>query len=374
MSNLIKLLEAGQSCWLDNLTREKIRSGELKKRVEQEALRGITSNPSIFNKAISEGRDYEDQIRQLARAGKSVTEIYEIVVVQDIQDACDILRPVYEESGGEDGYVSLEVSPYLAHNPRGTVAEAHRLFQWVNRPNCLIKVPGTPRGLAAIRQLLVEGVNVNVTLLFSIESYEMVAQTYIEALETRAREGKSVSDIASVASFFLSRIDVLVDQLLAHRIFPDKDYGDWPDPEKLMGKVGVANAKLAYQRFKKIFSGDRWQALADKGARLQRPLWASTSTKNPRYSDVMYVEPLIGRHTVNTMPDETIAAFADHGVVEEDAIEKNLPETQRVLEDLNKLEIDLDKVTWQLLNEGIQKFIEPYNTLLKTIQKMIERT
>jgi transaldolase len=365
-NSLLKLQEAGQSYWLDNLTRGMIRSGALRKRVTDEGLRGITSNPAIFNKAILKSRDYDEQIDELTRKGLPVQEIYERVAICDIQEACDLLCPVYEESAGVDGFVSLEVSPYLAHDTQGTIEEARRLFKQVNRPNVFIKIPGTLAGLPAIEQALFEGINVNITLLFSVERYEAVALACIRAMERRAGEGRPLERVASVASFFLSRIDVLVDQLLSHRMGSSGN-NPGPRPEELLGKTGVANAKLAYQSFKHIFGDERWKSLEKKGARLQRPLWASTSTKNPGYPDVMYVEPLIGPHTVNTMPEETIEAFKDHGVVKPDSVEENLDDARRIFGDLEKIGIDFQSVTWQLENEGVQKFIDPYAELLKTL-------
>jgi transaldolase len=285
-----------------------------------------------------------------------------------VQHACDILRPVYETSAGVDGFVSLEVSPHLAHDTAGTIAEAQHLFHAVDRPNVLIKIPGTAAGVPAIEAMLSEGVNINITLLFAIEDYEAVAQAYLSALERRVAAGKPVHTIASVASFFLSRIDVLVDQLLTQRAQADTAPTDAPHPEQLLGKVAVANAKLAYQSFKRLFSGARWQALERQGARVQRPLWASTSTKNPHYSDVCYIEPLIGPDTVTTMPDETIEAFADHGVIVANAIEADVEGARQVLRDLERLGIDLDAVTQQLQREGVQKFIEPFDQLLQALE------
>jgi transaldolase/glucose-6-phosphate isomerase len=367
MNTLLQLSQYGQSYWLDNLTRRKITSGELKKRVTEHGLRGVTSNPAIFDKAISGGEDYDAQIQQLVREGCEIHEIYERLVVTDIQDACDILRPVYEASAGEDGFVSLEVSPYLVHNTAETMAEVRRLWNAVDRPNVFIKIPGTPAGVPAIEEMLYEGININITLLFAIKDYEAVARAYLRALERRGSEDKPVTNVASVASFFLSRIDVLVDQLLGHRIRAHMTSSEEPRAEQLLGKAAIANAKLAYQSFKRIFGGDRWMALEEKGARVQRSLWASTSTKDPLYDDVRYVEPPIGPHTVNTMPDETIDAFADHGVIRENSVEADLEEAHRILHDLEKVGVDLDRVTWQLQNEGAQKFIDPYDALMKTL-------
>jgi transaldolase/glucose-6-phosphate isomerase len=364
MNPLHELLGHGQSYWLDNLTRGMIRSGELEQRVRDDGLRGVTSNPAIFNKAISKGHDYDDQISELVAEGRSVRNIYEELVVRDIQNACDVLRPVWDGSEGVDGYVSLEVSPYLAHDTDATIEEACRLYAWVDRPNVLIKIPGTAAGVPAIEECIFRGVSVNVTLLFSIRSYEAIALAYVQGLERRLQEGLPVDDVASVASFFLSRIDSLTDLLLGGRISPGTDQE--PRPERLLGKAAVANAKLAYQRFLEIVASDRWQALAGAGARVQRMLWASTSTKNPLYDDVRYVEPLIGPDTVNTLPDSTIEAFADHGRVE-DTVALDLDEAERALEELSRVGIDFDRVTWELENEGVQKFIEPFDKLMVTI-------
>ena len=369
---LLQLIEHGQSYWLDNLTRGKIHGGELQRRVEEEGMRGVTSNPSIFMKAITGSNDYDDQIASLAADGHSTGEIYEALAVKDIQDACDVLRPLYNDSGGHDGFVSLEVSPHLAHETEATMDEARRLFQRVDRPNCLIKIPGTEAGLPAIEQMLYEGVNVNITLLFSVERYEQVALRYIRALERRAAEGKPIDSVASVASFFLSRIDVLVDQLLTHRIPPEMHTDQSSQAEELLGKVAIANAKLAYQSFQEIFGSARWKLLEEKGAKVQRPLWASTSTKNPEYSDVRYVEPLIGPETVNTLPDSTIEAFADHGIVEPNTVTEGVDEARQTLAELDALGIDLSRVTWQLENEGIQKFIDPFEELLEVISERAE--
>ena len=297
---------------------------------------------------------------------RSIAEIYEALVVSDIQDACDILRTVYDDTQGADGFVSLEVSPYLAHETHGSIEEARRLFREVDRPNVLIKIPGTVAGVPAIEQLLTEGINVNITLLFSIRAYEAVAEAYMRALERRVEAGQAIDRLGSVASFFLSRIDVLVDELLSHRIRSNATADYRHRPEHLLGRIATANAKLAYQSFKRIVAGERWQALQAKGARFQRVLWASTSTKNPLYSDVKYVEPLIGPGTVNTMPDRTIAAFADHGKVDA-TVEQGIEESERVLADLEATGIDLDRVTDQLLEEGIQKFIDPFDQLMATL-------
>lgn len=363
MNSLMQLIKCGQSFWLDDLTRKKITSGELGKLVKEKGLRGITSNPSIFQKAISKSDDYNEEIKKLAGEGKTPVEIYEKLVLKDIQDACDILKPVYDKTHGLDGFVSLEVSPYLAHDTEGSKKEARRLFKAVNRANCFIKIPGTEEGLQAIEDMLYEGVNINITLLFSVKMYEKVAYAYIKALERRVQENKPIDNISSVASFFLSRIDVLVDQILKDKV------ANTPKAKDLFGKIAIANAKIAYQSFKTIFHGDRWEALKARGAKVQRPLWASTSTKNPMYNDVMYVEPIIGKYTVNTLPEETISAFEDHGEVDCDTVEKDIPEAKESLRDLSKVGIDLDAVTSQLVVEGIQKFIEAYDALIKSISE-----
>lgn len=371
MNRMIELGAHGQSCWMDDLTRRMIASGELAQWVEQ-GLRGITSNPTIFEKAMAEGGDYDGDIARAATAGSSTREIYEGLVSTDVRDACDILRPVYDQSGGADGFVSLEVSPHLAHATQASIEEARRLSALVDRPNLFIKIPGTAAGVRAIEPLLFEGINVNITLLFSIASYEAVAEAYIRALQRRLDAGRPIDSVASVASFFLSRIDVLVDQLLRQRIVPDGGSAGDADPEHLLGKAAVANAKLAYQRFKRILESDRWKALADKGARVQRMLWASTSSKNPAYHDLMYVEPLIGPLTVNTMPQKTIAALLDHSVIK-DTVEEGIEEAEDVMVDLERLGVRFDQVTAQLENEGVEKFIKPFDSLMQQLAVKRER-
>ena len=370
MNPLLQLIEHGQSYWIDNLSRHMITSGDLKKRVSEQGLRGITSNPSIFDKAITKSNDYDAQIKELIRSGKeNIKEIYDALTIKDIQDACDILRPVFDESDGLDGFVSLEVSPYLARHTNETMAEARRLFKAVNRPNCLIKIPGTGEGVPAIEQMLYEGININITLLFSIQSYETVARAYIKALERRLNEKKDITKVSSVASFFISRIDVLVDELLHHRIIPEAGPDKYKKARDLLGNAAIASGKIAYQSFKKIFSGSQWEKLEKAGARVQRPLWASTSTKNPNYNDVMYVEPFIGPSTVNTMPEQTIAAFADHGKIVPNSVENDLDSAGKNFGQLAELGIDIDYVTQRLEDEGIQKFIEPYDALLKNLEE-----
>jgi transaldolase len=372
VNNLLKLIDCGQSYWLDNLTRDMIESGELEQRVVEQGLRGITSNPDIFEKAISKSHAYDGQIQQLSGHGYTVEHVYEALVIKDIQDACDIMLPVYHSSNGLDGYVSLEVSPHLAHQAAATLTDARRLYSAVGRPNCMIKIPGTPEGLIAVEEMLYEGINTNITLLFSVKVYEEVAHTYIRALERRHKEGKPLQSIASVASFFLSRIDVLLDKQL-DKILSEGDSPRHQQAKGLLGQIAVANAKWAYQSFKEIFNGDRWKQLHNAGARVQRPLWASTSTKNPNYRDVMYVEPLVGQHTVNTMPDVTIAAYATHGKLQNNAIEQDVGVARQQLAALADLGIDLEAATSQLTIEGIQKFITPFDTLLATVTRKIEQ-
>jgi transketolase len=366
MNPLVRLEQYGQSYWLDNLTRAMLTKGELRHRVSERGLRGVTSNPSIFKKAIAGSSDYDGQIEELVEQGCTTQEVYEAVVTTDVRDACDVLRPVYDASEGLDGYVSLEVSPHLAHDAQASINEAMRLHERVDRPNLFIKIPGTTAGLVAIEELLFEGIAVNITLLFSIERYEAVAEAYLRALERRAEAGRRLDEIASVASFFLSRIDVLADQLLAHRLTPAAAAEGEPLAQRLLGKVALANARLAYQRFNRILESERWRTLEAQGARVQRMLWASTSTKNPAYSDVMYVEPLIGPYTVNTMPESTIAAFADHGRVGP-TLEEGIDEAKQVMEGLDAVGIDYKVLTEQLLNEGIQKFIDPYDALMDAL-------
>lgn len=372
MKPLLKLVEFGQSYWIDNITRNMIKNGDLKRRVEQQGLRGVTSNPKIFQQAIAKSNDYEEQIKTLSIKGCSNREIYEALVTTDIREACDILRPVYDELKGQDGFVSLEVSPHLAHDTQGSIQEARRLWQTVARPNLFIKIPATAAGIPAIEELLFEGININITLLFSVERYQAVAQAYLQALERRFKAGQTVTDIASVASFFLSRIDVLVDQLLGHRISPEGKSSFQPHPKNLQGQVAIANAKLAYHHFQQIFQSGRWEALEAQGAHVQRLLWASTGSKNPAYQDVMYIEPLIGPHTVTTMPEETMEAFANHGTAAE-TVTENLQQAKKIMADLHQMGIDLKSVAAQLENEGIQKFIDPYNSLLATLETQRQR-
>ncbi len=376
--NIIKqTYQLGQSIWLDFIDRKLVQSGELKKFIDEDGLRGMTSNPAIFEKAISSGDQYTQQIRQLSDGGRTADksggkaaggisdqtgditneEIFYSLALEDIQAAADLFKSVYEEKvKGADGYVSLEVSPRLARDTMATVSQAVSLWGRVARQNVMIKVPGTIEGLAAIRHLIGEGLNINVTLLFGLERYQQVIEAYVSGLEDRVRAGKSVDGIASVASFFLSRIDVLLDPVLKEKGLHD-----------LNGKTAIALAKKAYELYKKAFSSDRWKSLADKGARPQRLLWASTSSKDPSFSDTKYVDALIGKDTVNTVPMETYHAFLDHGHVAE-TLESDLPAAEQVLDTLSKNGIDMNGVAQQLENDGIDKFIQPYDKLLKAIE------
>ena len=365
MSALVQLQQCGQSVWLDNLTRSMLRSGELRRRIDDEGLTGITANPSTFAIALASG-DYDADVRRLAREGYGTDEIYTRLLVGDVQEACDLLSGVYRTTAGVDGYVSLEVSPGLAHDAVGTIREARKFRDRVTRPNLLIKVPGTVAGVLAIQQLIYEGISVNVTLLFSLPAYEAVMEAYFSGLERRSAERRSVRDVTSVASLFVSRIDRLVDQLLAQRDRPSEGRAV---SAGLRGKAGVASAKLAYRSFRRAFGGERWDRLAVKGALVQRPLWASTSTKDPSYRDVVYVESLIGRDTINTMPEQTARAFSDHGVVHADAIEQGAEEAARAIQDLSEAGIDLHCVAWQLEHEGIRQFTDAFDRAHRELEE-----
>jgi transaldolase/glucose-6-phosphate isomerase len=362
------LRQYGQSAWLDFIRRSLIAGGELKRLVDEDGLGGVTSNPAIFEKAIDGSNDYATAIEEISKDPHlSAKDVFELLAIKDIQDAADVLRPVYDRTRAHDGYVSLEVAPDLANDTEGTLHEARRLWKAVGRPNLMIKVPATPEGLPAIRTLLTEGINVNVTLLFAKAAYEAVAHAFVEAFAARAAKGQSIERIASVASFFVSRIDTAVDALLEQKM---KSAGgaDKARMLRLLGKVAIANAKVAYQSYKKIFSGPRWEALAAKGGQVQRVLWASTGTKNPSYSDVLYIEELIGPETVNTVPPETLSAFRDHGKLRA-SLEEDVTGAMDVLEELEKVGISLDKVTDDLLADGLKKFVEPFSKLLKAVER-----
>ena len=362
---LVKLGTFGQSVWLDYIRRQMIESGELKKFIDADGLKGVTSNPSIFQKAIAGSTDYDEAIRTLVQAGKSVQEIYETLTVEDVGRAADVFRPLYNQVDGRDGFVSLEVNPHLARDTDGTMAEARHLWQALGRPNVLIKVPATKEGLPAIRQLISEGINVNVTLLFGLPRYREVAEAYIAGLEARAAQGQPLNRVASVASFFLSRIDVLLDPRLEKLAA-----AGGPQAQKakdLIGQVAIASAKEAYRIYQEIFGSARFQKLAASGARPQRLLWASTSTKNPAYPDTKYVEPLIGPDTVNTLPPETLEAYRDHGNPASRLTEA-VDRAAAGLKRLPELGIDLNQATQQLEDEGVEKFNQPFDSLMATLE------
>jgi transaldolase len=362
MNRIRQISALGQAIWLDFIRRDLVRCGRLTNLVE-EGITGLTSNPTIFHQAIAGSAEYDDDIRRLAQAGRGPSEIYEALVIADVGEAADCLRPVYNETHGRDGFVSIEVSPHLAHDTDGTIAEARRLFHAVRRPNVMVKVPGTPAGLPAIAALIGEGINVNVTLIFSGAVYEKVIAAYLDGLQRFQQTGRPLGLVSSVASFFVSRLDTLVDKILEHRI----SHGE-PHLEPLFGLAAVANAKLAYQRYKAAYEGPRFEALRSCGARPQRPLWASTSTKNPSYPDTKYVDPLIGVNTVNTVPLATLDAIRDRAVTAQ-TIERDLERARSLMAEFEGLKIDMDWVTGVLLEEGVKAFADSYDKLLADIER-----
>jgi transaldolase len=364
---LLQLKAQGQSVWYDTVDRAQLDNGLFKRLVDEDGIVGVTSNPTIFQKSISHGDAYDEQITQLIREGKNTNEIYEALVLRDIRTVADMMLPIYERANRQDGFVSLEVSPDLARETEASLAEARRFWKMVDRPNLMIKIPATPEGLPAIRQALTEGININITLIFSIDDYRKVTDAYISALEERNAEGKDISHIASVASFFVSRVDTLVDQLLENKIKAASDSAEQQKLKSLEGKAAIANARLVYQDFKRIFHSPRFESLKHNGAHVQRPLWASTSTKNPAYRDVLYAEELIGPDTVDTMPLETIENFRDHGKVRH-SVEDNIQQARDELAELEKIGIHYDQVTKQLQDEGVQKFADSFHELFKGIE------
>ncbi|HET6510878.1 MAG TPA: transaldolase [Candidatus Kapabacteria bacterium] len=364
----------GQSLWYDNMARKFIASGALKKMIGEVGLKGITSNPSIFEKSISTGTEYDSDIQKFIRDGKSTLEIYDMLTTEDIRAAADVMREVYNETAGVDGYVSIEVNPDLASDTKSTVEAAKRLWKTVDRPNIMIKIPGTPAGIPAIREVLAEGINVNITLLFGIENYSQVAHAYIDALRERVAKGQSIENIASVASFFLSRVDTNIDKSLNDKIASDPAKVE--EYKSLLGKAAVANAKLAYEKFQEIFYGPEFTDLAMQGAKVQRCLWASVSTKNPDYRDVMYIEPLIGPETVTTVPDDTIAAFADHGNAA-NTLAMDMESAHAIIDRLAAIGIDTEKVADELQVDGVKKFEDAFRNLTANLEKkrtLIEET
>jgi transaldolase len=357
VSRLHKLADYGQSVWIDFLSRDMLRSGELERRMREDAVVGVTSNPTIFQKAISAGNAYDDQLREVLEEERDPKEVFLRLATKDVADALDLLRPVWDEGSGRDGYVSLEVDPNFAYETAATIDEAQRLHETIDRPNLFVKIPATEPGLPAIEEMISRGRSINVTLIFSLERYVEVAEAYIRGLERLVAGGGDPSTVASVASFFVSRVDTEADRRL------DEIGGH----DELKGKLAVANAKLAYQRYKEIFAGKRWEALAAKGGTPQRCLWASTSTKNPAYRDVLYVEELIGPMTVNTMPEETIEAFQDHGEVAP-TLEQGIDEAKRVFDEIGKAGVDYADVTDTLEREGVEKFADSFSELLEGIR------
>jgi transaldolase len=358
-SRLHELSEHGQSVWVDSLSREWLETGELKRMLDEDVVVGVTSNPTIFQKALAEGDWYDEQLREVLAEEDEDKEVFYRLAVRDIQAACDLLRPVWDGGRGQDGYVSMEVDPDLAYERDATIEEAMRFHEWIDRPNLFVKIPATEPGLGAIEECIARGRSINVTLIFSLERHEAVAEAYIRGLERLVESGGDPSRVASVASFFVSRVDTEADKRL--------EAIGTEEALALRGKLAIANAKLAYQNYKRIFSGERWERLAAAGASTQRCLWASTSTKNPEYRDVMYVEELIGPKTVNTMPKETIEGFQEHGVVA-DALERDVDGARRLLDELAAVGVDYDDVVDTLEREGVQKFSDSFRELLDGIR------
>jgi len=363
---LLELKALGQSIWMDFISRGTISSGQLQKWIEQDGVSGVTSNPSIFEKAITESDDYDESIRDLTAKGMTSEEIFQSLTVKDIQSVADLLLPTYQRTDGRDGFVSLEVSPKLAYDTTGTIAEARQLWSLVDRPNAMIKVPATSEGIPAIRELTGEGININITLLFGLPRYREVADAYLGGLETLEDQGKPLKPVASVASFFLSRIDTLIDPLFQSQIKRDNSRAGIAARGR--GQVAIASAKIAYEMYKEIFTSDRFARLANKGARTQKLLWASTSTKNPAYKDTKYVEPLIGPDTINTVPIETLNAYRDHGHPEQ-TLDQEVYKAYHLLNKLPLAGIDLNAITQQLEDEGIEKFIKAYDQLMVSLRE-----
>lgn len=367
-NNLRDLHAAGQSIWLDSIDRSMLKNGELERRIRDEALTGMTSNPTIFQKALSSGNEYDEQLTN-ADEGLSSWELFELVETTDVRDACDLFAGVFSSTRGADGYVSIEVSPGVSNNAEDTVEEASRLWQTVDRPNVMVKVPGTEEGAKAVRRLIASGINVNITLLFGLAAHERVIDAYMAGLEDRLKADQPIDGLASVASFFVSRVDTEIDKRL------DALAANAAPAEKerlrlLKGRAAIANAKLAYRLFRKKFAGPRWEALAAQGARLQRPLWASTSTKNPEYRDVMYVEELIGPDTVDTMPPATIEAFADHGAVER-TVDRRVAAAEGLLKEIEAAGISMREVTDKLLADGIASFQKSFDDLIAGLESKV---
>jgi transaldolase len=364
-NSLKRLNAAGQAIWLDYIDRPMLRNGDLERRIRDDALTGMTSNPTIFEKALAEGNAYDDQIRSAA-GDFTAMELFELIATTDVRDACDAFRGTYDRTNGADGFVSIEVSPSAANDARASISEATRLWATVDRPNLMVKIPGTVEGAVAVRQLIANGININITLLFAIEAYKRVIDAYVAGLQDRVQAGKEISTIHSVASFFVSRVDTEVDKRLEASIA--KSPANQQTLKALEGKSAIANAKLAYKLFQSEIESPRWKALASSGATVQRPLWASTSTKNPVYRDVMYVEQLIGPDTVNTMPPQTVEAFRDHGVVAR-TVDVGVDEAQRTIDALEQTGISMRDVTGKLLTDGLASFQKSFETLLAGLER-----
>ena len=362
------LLAYGQSPWMDYIRRDLLTSGQLQKYVDNDGLRGMTSNPAIFEKAITGSKLYDDILTSPDAKKLDANGIFEKIAIRDVQDACDVFKPVYEETKRRDGYVSLEVSPFLGFDTKASLSEARRLWKAVDRPNVMIKIPGTPEGLPAIRQALEDGININITLLFAQSAYEQVAEAFLSALEARAAKGQDISHIASVASFFVSRIDTLIDGGIEEKLKTVTDADQKALLESVRGKVAIANARLTYKKYQELFGGPRWRALAAKGAQTQRLLWASTSTKNPNYRDVLYVEELIGADTVDTIPPATIDAFREHGKLRP-SLTESVEGAAKTMADLAKAGILMKEVTDKLMIDGVKLFSDAFKTLLDAVSK-----
>lgn len=375
-NHILAIRDYGQSIWMDNLTRDLIESGELRRMIEERGIRGITTNPAIFEKAISGSKLYDADIEAGIQAHKSVEQIYESLIFDDIRNACDILRPIYEQSGGLDGYVSIEVRPTIADDTQATIDEARRYYQEIERENVMIKIPGTMSGFEAIEQAIRDGINVNVTLLFSLKNYIDAAEAYVRGLEARVAQNQDISKIASVASFFLSRIDSKVDELIDQKLKTVGTDGAQFSAQlsAVQGKVAIANAKIAYENYQQLVSSERWQALKSKGANVQRLLWASTGTKDPKYSDVMYVNALIGADTVNTLPPTTIEACADHCDVAE-RLSMDIDKAHTLIDNLKdpNIDIDLEQVMNEVTKDGIDKFIKPYQAIIQSLEGKVKQ-
>ncbi len=368
MNTAKKILESGQSIWYDNIERRLLKNGEMAGMIERGEIRGVTSNPSIFMKAITKSTDYDLSLAKLRGSSLDAEEVFFVLAIEDIQEACDMFRGIFDESGGDDGFISLEVSPFIAHDTEKTLEQAKDLWARVDRPNLLVKIPATKASLVAVEEAIFAGINVNITLVFSLDRYRDVMEAYLRGLERRVEAGLPVDSIVSVASFFISRIDVKVNKHLQKIVDAGGEHAE--KANALKGKAAIANARLAYEAFKSVFSSERFLKLKVKGARIQKPLWASTSTKDPSYSDVLYVEELIGQDTINTVPPKTLEAFLDHGVVES-TIEKDLDGARQCFEELEALDISMDEVTSELLDEGVKAFADAFTLLLEAIDQRL---